>query len=114
MMGGIREPGYIPQPNESDEIAFTFVGPDYFKTLGTQLVAGRAFSDQDDAADKFAIFNEKTAAHYWPSENAIGKHVKIGLQFVVVLLFATEPMPRARESIATTVNPGLEQRARMA
>lgn len=79
MIGGIRVPGYIPQANESDEIAFTFVGPDYFKTLGTPLVAGRVFTDQDDAANKFAIVNERTAAHYWPSENAIGKHVKIGI-----------------------------------
>jgi predicted permease len=79
MMGGIRVAGYVPQPNESNEIAFTFVGPDYFKTLGTPLVAGRVFTDQDDAANKFAIVNEKTAAHYWPSENPIGKHVKIGI-----------------------------------
>jgi putative ABC transport system permease protein len=79
MMGGIRVAGYVPQPNESNEIAFTFVGPDYIKTLGTPLVAGRVFTDQDDAANKFAIVNEKTAAHYWPSENPIGKHVKIGI-----------------------------------
>ena len=79
MIGGIRVPGYILQASESDEIAFTFVGADYFKTLGTPLVAGRVFTDQDDAANKVAIVNEKTAAHYWPSESAIGKHVKIGI-----------------------------------
>jgi len=39
----------------------------------------RVFTNQDDAANKFAIVNERTAAHYWPSENAIGKHVKIGI-----------------------------------
>jgi putative ABC transport system permease protein len=78
MIGGIRVPGYVPRPNETDAMAFTFVGPDYFRTLGTPVLAGRPFDDQDGPAHKVAIVNERTAAHYWPGENPIGKQIGIG------------------------------------
>lgn len=74
----ISVPGYQPQPNEEPLIAVNWVGADFFKTLGTSLVAGRMFTDQDGIARKVAIVNEKTAAHFWPNENPIGKHALIG------------------------------------
>jgi predicted permease len=78
LIGGIRVPGYIPRPHERDAIAFTFVGPEYFTTLGTPLIEGRLFNDQDGASSKAAIINEKTAAHYWPGMSAIGQRLGIG------------------------------------
>jgi predicted permease len=77
-IGGIRVPGYVPQPNETDAIAFTFVGPEYFRTLGAPLMAGRPFDERDGPDNKVAIVNQKTAAHYWPGESAVGKHLHIG------------------------------------
>jgi putative ABC transport system permease protein len=56
------------------------VSPDYFRTMGISLEAGRVFTQHDDAAaPKVVIVNEVMARHYWPSENAIGKHVLVGL-----------------------------------
>jgi predicted permease len=77
-IGIIRVPGYVPRPHERDAIAFTFVGPEYFTTLGTPLIEGRLFNDQDGASGEAAIINEKTAAHYWPGMSAIGRRLEIG------------------------------------
>jgi predicted permease len=74
----IRVPGYQPLPNEAPLISTNWIGPEYFKLLGTPLVAGRMFTEQDGRANNVAIVNEKTAAHFWPRESAIGKHVILG------------------------------------
>jgi len=73
----IRVPGY-ERLGEYPEISINWIGPEYFKTLGTPLVAGRVFTEQDGRADKVAIVNEKTVAHFWPQESPLGKHVTIG------------------------------------
>jgi predicted permease len=83
----IDVPGYVPQPNERWQIPegyapsmipINYVGSDYFKTLSTPLVSGRLFNDQDGRVNKVAIVNQKTAAHYWPHESPLGKHVLMG------------------------------------
>jgi predicted permease len=83
----INVPGYVPQPNERWTIPegyapwmipINYVGSEYFKTLGTPLVAGRLFNDEDGRVNKVAIVNQKTAAHYWPYESPIGKHILMG------------------------------------
>ncbi len=60
---------------EPENISVNSVGPDYFRTLGTPLTTGRAFTDRDE---KVVIVNEKTAAHFWPHENPIGKRMSLG------------------------------------
>src|SRR5947209_16591513 len=75
-ISGIGLPGQ--RPNERTSTSIDWVGTDYFKTLGTSLVAGRAFTEQDGHANKVAIVNEKLAAHFWPHESPIGKHVIVG------------------------------------
>ena len=56
------------------------VSPDYFQTMGISLKAGRVFTEHDDAqAPKVVIANEAMARLYWPNENAVGKHVLVGL-----------------------------------
>jgi len=57
-------------------VAFWQVTPGYFETLRTPLLRGRFFSEQDIAGGApVVIVNETAARHYWPNENAIGKHV---------------------------------------
>jgi len=56
------------------------VSPDYFHVMGISLKAGRVFSEHDNAqAPKVVIANEAMARRYWPNENAVGKHVLVGL-----------------------------------
>jgi predicted permease len=77
-MTGISVAGYQPQRNERPIISTNWVGPEYFKTLSTPLVAGRVFTEQDGVANKVAIVNEKAAKHFWPHESPIGKRAVIG------------------------------------
>jgi len=52
------------------------VTPDYFKTMRTSLLQGRVFSDQDTATgQQVVIVNQAVANHYWPNQNALGKHL---------------------------------------
>jgi predicted permease len=74
----INVPGYLPQPNEIPLIATNWVGPEYFKTLSTPLIGGRMFTEQDGQANRVAIVNERTTAHFWPNQNPVGKHILIG------------------------------------
>lgn len=52
------------------------VSPDYFRTIGTPLVRGRMFTEQDkEGAPPVAIINESAARHRWGSEDPVGKRV---------------------------------------
>ncbi len=51
--------GYDPQPHESMEISCAFVGPNYFRTVRTDIVSGREFSPQDtENAALVVVVNE--------------------------------------------------------
>ena len=60
------------------------IAPDYFRTLGIPLLAGRDFSAQDRAdSARVAIISEALAHRLWPEENAIGKRLEVPLGDVV-------------------------------
>jgi predicted permease len=74
---GIGIEGYVPRPHESMEIDYGRVGPNYFRTLRTPLVAGREFTLQDNKKSQLvAIVNESFAARYWPGQEPIGKRIQ--------------------------------------
>ena len=57
-------------------VAFWQVSPGYFEAIGTPLLRGRVFDEHDIAgAAPVIIVNETAAKHFWPHENAIGKHI---------------------------------------
>ena len=53
------------------------VNPEYFRTMGIPLRAGRIFSEADRER-KIALVSVLTAARLWPGENAIGKRFRQG------------------------------------
>ncbi len=56
------------------------VGPGYFRTMGTTLVAGRDFDDRDSfGAPKVAIVNEEFARRYFHGANPIGHTFRLAL-----------------------------------
>ena len=55
-------------------VGFVIVTPEYFRTLGIRMIAGRDFAEQDTAqGPRVAIINETMAKQLWPGENAVGK-----------------------------------------
>jgi putative ABC transport system permease protein len=70
--------GRTPRP-EDWEVTFDVASPDFFKTVGARLVAGRYFTTADrDSAQAVVIINEHLAKYYWPGTSAIGKRFRFG------------------------------------
>jgi predicted permease len=57
---------------------YNAVTPDYFRTLGSRLLAGRQFGTSDAAgAASVAIVSEELARRYWPRESPVGRCVRV-------------------------------------
>ena len=77
--------GYVPQRQESMEISRGYVGPNYFHTLRTSLLAGRDFTEADVFGKQpVCVVNQALAERYWPGQNPLGKRVNDGVWFTVV------------------------------
>jgi putative ABC transport system permease protein len=50
------------------------VNPDYFKTMGIRLLAGRYF-DEHDRGKPVTVISAMTAARLWPGQNPVGKRL---------------------------------------
>jgi predicted permease len=58
---------------------YNVVTPNYFRTLGTSLLAGRDFSEVDrQAAPRVVIIDQRLARHVWGHESPVGQCVRIG------------------------------------
>jgi predicted permease len=70
----IRVQSYEPKPGENMNPGTSGVGPDYFRTMGLPLVAGRDFTDRDTAgAPLVAVVNETFANAFFGRDNPIGR-----------------------------------------
>ena len=112
--------GYQPAPDEQPAAEYNEVGPDYFRTMGIPLVAGREFTASDnETAPPVAIVNEKMVAQYWQGEDPIGKRLQVKDKWLRVVgvarlakyeSFGEAPKPffyvplRQNFSIRTTLN----------
>jgi predicted permease len=54
-----------------------FISPDYFRTMGIPLLAGRSF-DPSDRGKKVAVISERLAHSFWPGLDAIGRKFEGG------------------------------------
>jgi predicted permease len=60
------------------EMDLARVGPDYLRTVGTPLVAGREFTFHDVAGSQpVAMVNEEFAVRYWPGEDPLGREIRL-------------------------------------
>ena len=71
-MDGVRVPGHHSAEEQETPVDSVVVGPDYFTTVNIPIVAGRAFTRQDEDR-RVAIVNETLAKQYWPQGNAVGQ-----------------------------------------
>jgi predicted permease len=70
----VRVEGYQPRPDEELSVNNSIISTNYFTSLGIPVIAGRDFSDQDDAAHPLvAIINETMARYFFGATNPIGK-----------------------------------------
>jgi putative ABC transport system permease protein len=70
--------GTLLAEDERLSAAMSRVGPGYFGTLGTKVLAGREFDASDGSpARPAAIVNERMARASWPDEDPIGKQVRL-------------------------------------
>jgi predicted permease len=67
-----------PEPTEWPNTALNMITPDYFRAIGTPLLAGRFFTDSDsDDSVAVAIVNETMARRIAPDGNAVGKQLRV-------------------------------------
>ena len=68
------------QMNEAgSSVMYRVITPDYLRTLGIPLVAGRNLAASDTLdRPRVALVNETLARRYWPGEGVIGKHFRHG------------------------------------
>jgi putative ABC transport system permease protein len=64
-------------PENRHNVSINNVSPDYFKTYGTRLLAGRSFSVEDQGKPAVAIMNKAAARDCFGAENPIGKHLTL-------------------------------------
>ena len=75
----ITPQGYVLKHNEDTNVLGTYIGPNYFSTLGIPLIAGREFNDADGATSpKTCIINEKLAQRFFVGRTPIGLHIARG------------------------------------
>jgi predicted permease len=62
-------------PPEDTQMAYNDVGPGYFRTMKTRIVAGREF-DKNDRQLNVCILNQSAAQFFFPHEQALGRYVR--------------------------------------
>ncbi len=82
----IQPEGYVPGKDESMEVDRGAAGPEYLRTVRTALLAGRDFTDSDDAdARPVSIVNKALADRYWPGQDPLGKRLQVAGQWTTVV-----------------------------
>ncbi len=79
--------GYVVDETAADQSAKLRIAPwglivgDYFRAMHIPLISGRYLATGDRAdAPLVVVVNQTLAHHYWPTENAVGKRLRIGTQ----------------------------------
>ena len=76
--GGTAAVGLPEWTGQQVQAGYNEVGPRYFETLRTTMLAGREFDDRDAAqSPRVAIVNETLAGQLWPGAAAIGATILV-------------------------------------
>jgi putative ABC transport system permease protein len=116
----IAVPGY--QANERRGVLFNGVSPNFFKAMGTPLLAGRDFAESDvTGGPHVAIVNEAFANKYFRGENPVGRTFTIvgfntenpSRQMQIIGLVASAKYQRLREQAQPTMYGAFAQERRL-
>ncbi|MFN7937234.1 MAG: ABC transporter permease [Bryobacteraceae bacterium] len=76
--GFVLVDGFAEREQDRRWTRIAYVGPRYFETLQTPLMAGRDFSFQDTAMDpQPAIVSHSLAQYYFPGRSAVGQRIRL-------------------------------------
>jgi macrolide transport system ATP-binding/permease protein len=68
----------MPRDRENFTATMDTVDEGFFTTMGVAILRGRGIQASDTSeAPRVAVVNEQFATHYWPNENAVGKHIRL-------------------------------------
>jgi putative ABC transport system permease protein len=68
-----------PPPGQRPSTDITRVSPEYFRTMGVRLLAGRTFTEQDrEDKPSVCVIDETMAKAQWPGEDPLGKRLRLG------------------------------------
>jgi predicted permease len=71
----------LTDPSKFQAVDFQIVLPGYFEVLRTPLLAGRTFTDADNAPDrKGVVIDQMLAAKAFPGQSAVGKRLLIRIR----------------------------------
>jgi putative ABC transport system permease protein len=77
--------GQPVRSGEQPEVHFRVITPNYFRTMGIPLRAGRELTDSDTETSSAIMINESMARKFWPGVDAVGKRVKTRADWITVV-----------------------------
>lgn len=108
--------GFTPHEDQDSDSDTNSIGPGFFQTLGTPLLAGREFTEADrEGAAKVVIVNQAFAKHFLGRSGAVGKRMKVGsgsspLDLEIIGVVKDADNLSLRETVKPTYYLPLEQR----
>ena len=79
MGAGIDVPGRPADPERGPQVYHNFVGPRFFETMGTLVLAGRDFDlGDDERAARHIVISEGVARRYFDGESPLGRQLLVG------------------------------------
>ncbi len=80
-LGGANHPVFfiqgrpLPEPGKAPGAIRYTVSPDYFQTMGIELVKGRVFNAQDTPSTPLIVVIDEALAQHFPNEDPIGQRL---------------------------------------
>jgi predicted permease len=112
----VQEPGNPTFEGSEVRILTTPVSPDWFRTFGTRLIAGRDIESRDSATtSKIAVINDAFARRHFPGVNPIGHTIMVGEEpsdrqpVEIVGVVADAAFTSVRDPIEPTLYMAFEQ-----
>jgi len=99
--GGLAKVTLPAATDERITVRYNEIGPEYFSTLRTPMIAGREFDERDTLRSPgVAVVNETLAARLWPRGRALGAMVLVGSSPRQVVGVVADVSIQARDAAA--------------